>query len=197
MDFLKAFLFERPLYLVPVLVVAQFILIRVWAQRRTAGSRRAAWIGLVVAVLLLAAQRLVVTDRERIIALCRMMALAVEDGDVPAVAAHVADHFDAKGMNKADFVARLTRGLTTVHVERSRLSDFQCTFDNSRHAHVRFLANARVVYGREVALRQPSAWELLFERVGESWQMTSLKPVRIPAFPFDHLSELFTSIGGL
>lgn len=191
MDFLRAVLFEKPLYLIPILIVVQFVLVRVWAARRTARTARTVWIGLAVAALLLVMQMLVVTHRERITIICRAMATAVEDGDVPAIASHVADGFDAEGYDKTAFVSRLKQTLTRVHVEDAKLSGFEVTVEGGRTARAVFTASARLIFPESVTYRSASRWELHFERVSGEWRMVSLKPISTPTFPFSHLRDVF------
>jgi hypothetical protein len=188
--FLRAVLFEQPLYLIPILVIVLFVLVRVWARRRTARTARAVWIGLAVAVLLLVMQALVVTHRERIVLVCRAMATAVQDGDVPAIASHVADGFEAEGYDKTAFVSRLKQTLTRVHVEDAKLGGFEVTVEGGRTARAVFTASARLILPDSVTYRSASRWDVHFERISGVWRMVSVKPISTPTFPFDHLRDV-------
>jgi hypothetical protein len=189
-DFFRAVLFEQPLYLIPILVAVQFVLIRVWARRRTVRTARAVWIGLTVAVLLLVMQALVVTHRERVILICRAMAAAVEDGDVSAIASHVAERFAAEGYDQTAFVSRLTDTLTRVHVEDAKLSAFAVTVEGGRTARAVFTASARLIFPESTTYRSASRWEVHFERIAGAWRMVSVKPISTPTFPFARLREV-------
>ena len=69
-------------------------------------------IGFGVCLVLVLLQAVVQTDRERIIAICRALAVAAEDGDVAAIGKHVADHFETQAIDRAEFLALMTRALT-------------------------------------------------------------------------------------
>ncbi|UCG17063.1 MAG: hypothetical protein JSV19_03335, partial [Phycisphaerales bacterium] len=165
MSFVTALLFEEPLYLAPLLVVVQFVLVRRWVQRRTVRSRRAVLIGFVVIPLLLVVQAVVETDRERIISLCRELAIAAEDGDLAAIGAHVADGFQTEGIDRDGFLSLTTRALAAVHPEDARLTGFGVAFTDGRRATVRFRAAVRIYHADVMGSRRLSKWELHFERV--------------------------------
>jgi hypothetical protein len=194
-SFITALLFEKPLYLAPVLVVVQFVLVRRWVQRRTVRSRRAVLIGFVVIPLLLVVQAVVETDRERIISLCRELAVAAEDGDVVTIGGQVADRFQTEGVGRDEFLSLTARALAAVHPENAKLTGFDVTFTDGRRATVRFRAVVYVYYADAMRSRRLSKWELRFERVSGRWQVVFLSPRRDVGFPFDSLRELLSAVG--
>ena len=197
MDLIRKTLFESPLYLAPLLLVAEFILLRRWAARRTPKARRAALAGVVVAALLLVMQYVVVTERERLIRLCNELAAAAVDGDVAGIGKHVSDRFATQNLNRDEFMEWVRRGLTAVEVKSARLSGFDVSIENGQRAKVTFTASARV-YGAAEGLggSRPSRWELHFEKIGDRWLIVFLTPRRSAFFPFDSLGDLLHGVGG-
>ncbi len=197
MEFVTALLFERPAYLVPVLLVIQFVLVRRWAQRRTSQARRAMLFGFACIPLLLAVQALVQTDREALIAQCRAVAALAEKGDAEGIGHHIAAQFETEGLDRAAIVSRMQKGLKAVHPENVKLSGFDVTFQSGRRATVIFQASARVYGPYEITGRQLSKWELRFERTGGRWQIIFLSPREIVGFPFNSLRELLSAVAGI
>ncbi len=197
MTTIKTVLFESPLYLVPLLLVGEFILLRRWAARRTPNARRAALAGVVVAALLLVMQHLVVTERESLIALCNELAVAAVNGDVAGIGEHVSDRFATQNLDRDEFMQWVRRGLTAVEVRSARLSGFEVSIEDGQRAKVTFNASARV-YGAAEGLggSRPSRWELHFEKTGDRWLLVFLTPRRSVVFPFDSLRELLFGVGG-
>ncbi len=194
---IQTILFESPLYLMPLLLVGEFVLLRRWATRQTPNARRAVVGGLVVAALLLLMQHLVVTEREKLIGLCNELAAAAVKGDVDGIGGHISDRFAAEGLDRDGFLDYVRRGLTAVEVRSARLSGFEISIEDGRLAKVLFNASARV-YGAAEGLggSRPSRWELHFEKTGDCWRVVFLTPRRLPFFPFDSLRELLHGVGG-
>ncbi len=182
-------LFESRIALLTALGLVEFVLLWIWARRRTRRTRRRAGVGLVVAGLLLSVQALVVTDREKIMAICREMACAVEEGAVDQVGRHVASDFAAGGVDRAGLLAGLTRMLTHVHIEEPRLSDFEVLVTGNE-AQVTFQARCRVASAELVEGGIISRWELTFRRVGDRWQVVAIQPLPTLGFPFQNLGEV-------
>jgi hypothetical protein len=196
-DFLTTLLFERPVYLVPVLLVVQFVLIRQWAQHRTDRARRTMIIGFVCIPLLLALQAVIKTDREQLIALCRALARHAEEGDVDAIGRLVAPQFETEGWDRDDLLGRVEEALKKVHPENSKLSAFQLTFEGADRATIQFLASARIYGQYSSGGRQPSRWEIRLRRDGGEWKIFFLSPRETIGFPFNSWRELLAAIGVL
>jgi ketosteroid isomerase-like protein len=191
---MKALLFEEPLLLIPVLAVTLLVLAIVWSRRRTPGAWRALLAGLLAAPLLIIVQALVVTDREQIIRVCSQMADAVERGDVPAFAVHIADDFRAAdggggAFTREDLLAALARSLARYHPEGVRLTGFQVTTDGDSGT-AEFSATARIVTSETAMDRVLSRWRLRFRRNDRAWQVIDIQPVPTPFWPFRSLREI-------
>ncbi|MHC4065512.1 MAG: hypothetical protein ACYSUI_13585, partial [Planctomycetota bacterium] len=152
---IQAFLFERPLLLIPVLVAAQFVLIVVWSRRRTRKTRRLVWAGLVAWPVLVILNALVVTDRERLTGICRDLAEAVSRTDAEAFAEHISQRFQSDpGRNgtswdKSALLQRVEGTVKTYRVEEPRLRAFEIDLDGDR-ATVRFAATCRIVTAHQI-----------------------------------------------
>ncbi len=175
---IHAFLFEKPILLIPALVVVQFILIIVWARRRTSRSRQVLLAGFVVFPLMMLIQTLVVTDREQLQAVCRAMADAIRQADVGTFADHLARDFkyDGPAMGRVlgadDTCTRLDDELNRFRIEEPRLWGFEIEVSGDR-ATVRFAARCRVVSAEQIEPSLRTDWELTFRRVDGEWQATS------------------------
>ena len=182
-------LFESRIALLTTLALVEFVLLWAWARWRTRRTRQLALGGFVVACLLLVIQTLVVTDRERIITICREMACAIEDGDVDGVGKHVAQTFAADSIDREALLASLTRILTQVCVEDPRLTRFEVTVDGARGG-ADFHARCRLVTPDAIEFARPTRWRLTFERVDGRWQVVEITPVPTAVFPYRTLADV-------
>lgn len=192
---MTSLLFERPLLLIGLLAIVEFILLWLWARQPTARARWAALAGLALAPVLLWVQAMVVTDRERITAVCRKMADAMEAGDVAALGRHVAPLFAVGDVGRTDLLESLTRVLSRIRVEEPRLSDFEVSVERDR-ARASFQAACRLVTQSAIESGMVSRWELSFREIDARWQVVEIKPLPTPWFPFRSLQELLRAPGG-
>jgi len=192
---IRALLFERPLLLVPLLVVVQFVLIVIWSRRRTPRARRAVLAGFFVAPLLVVLQSAVVTDRERLTRACVALADACRRGDVPGFGRYVSPSFAAAAgpgqdpFTRSSLLEWLEHTLIAYRVEEPRLRAFEITCEGP-HAVVRFEASCRVVTDRDIAPGILSRWELHFELRDGQWLVTDIRPLPSRWFPFRRLADL-------
>ena len=182
-------LLENRIALLTVVAFAEFWLLWAWARWRTRRTRRLALGGLVVGCLLLIAQTLVVTDREKISSVCREMACAIEEGDVQGVGEHIAEEFAVDSIDREALLASLARILTQVRVEEPRLSGFDVSVDGDQ-AHANFQARCRLVSSEFFEGGRPSRWELTFLWLGDRWRVIAIRPVPTPTFPYRTLREV-------
>lgn len=176
---------------IALLVLAAFVefwLLWAWARRRTRRTRRLALGGLLAAPLLVVVQALVVTERERIVAVCHKLARAVEAGDVDGFGAHIADGFADGSIDRDRLLASLTRALARVRVEEARLSGFKLSVDGAR-GQVDFQAGCRLVAADFIDGRVLSRWKLSFVLLGGEWRVIAIQPVPTPTFPYQSLRE--------
>jgi hypothetical protein len=181
-------LFENRIALLVMLGLTEFVVLWVWARWRTRRTRNAVFAGLVLSIVLLVVQTVVVTDRERIIALCNSLAAAVENGKIAAVAEHLAPDFRSDGVDRDRLLADLTRLLTRVHVEETQLSNFRVSFADGQ-AHAEFDAACRVMAGGYVEGGVGTSWRLTLRQTNETWQVLAIELVPTPFFPFSTLGD--------
>jgi len=174
------FFFEDPVWLGAGLLFIQLILILRWAGRRDASSRYALRAGLAMSALLMGISVVVITPREEIIAACLDLARAVDDGDVSAIAANLADDFEAGALDRAEFLARLEGTLSRTRVDRPRLRRFEVTFADPYHACVVLNATAQMRASNGFAGRLPTRWRLTFHRAATDWKLDAAESLPIP-----------------
>ena len=186
---IQRLLFESPLLLIGCLVILQLVLIRVWSGRRTPGSRWAMLIGFALFPLLLGLQAAVVTHRERVTAVVETLVEATQQGDVPGIAAHIADNFEAEKLDRREFLDGVRSVLTRYHVENARRRNLEITI-NGFEAEARFGVICRIVTAEEMIPNFASAWTVRFALIDDRWQATSVEPRPTPVFQYRHLGEL-------
>lgn len=184
-EFFRAILFERPLFLAVPAVVIQFILIRRWAFRRDRTSARAMIAGFVLWPLLFAMQAWVVTDREAVRDLMESIRLAVERGDADAFALTVADGFEAYGLDKDDLINRMKRADRRRSVRQLKFSDFSFGEARGGAAEVTFNATADLDGSDSLMARVLTRWNMSLKKGPTGWRIQSfellphaLSPVR-------------------
>ncbi len=188
---LTTLLFERPWLLLLGLVAIEFTLVALWSRRRSPGLSRLIWTCLAATPVLLVLCHLVVTPRERIIALCHELASAVEAGDMAAIEERLAADFEAAGLNGADLVDRVEQTLTRHHVIKPRLGGFEVTFPTDRVGEVTFRAICRVESYEGYFDRLPSRWRLTLRRGGDTWEVITIETLPVPPLHARSLQELF------
>jgi hypothetical protein len=182
-------LFESPLWLIPCLVVAQLVLIRIWSNRRTPGTRRAMLVGFGLFGVLVAVQALVVTDRERITAIVETLVEATKKGDLVGIAAHIAEQFEVEGYGRDEFLEGVRRILTHYHVENPIIRHLHITIGEGE-AEARFGVICRIVTAEEMNPNTATAWTLAFAWIDGRWQVIRVGPRPTPVFPFRNLGDL-------
>lgn len=192
---MQALLFERPLLLIAVLAAVQFALTWHWARSRTRRASRVALTALILFPLLLALQAWVVTDRERVTAVCREMADAMDAGEVARVGSHVSPTFAVGTMDRPALLEALEGVLTRVKVEEPRLTDFEVTTDGDQ-ARATFAASCRLVTAGAIESGMLSRWELTFRRIDRRWQVVEIRPIPTPWLPHRSLDEVIRAAGG-
>lgn len=174
---LQHVLLESPLLLIPLLIVGLYVLVYVWARRRTKGSGWAVVVGFAAAAMLVIVQMAVVTDREQLIDTCNEMGDLVEAGRISALAQFIAPEFDEAGLDREGFLDRVDRARIDYAVSDIRLSNFEVEVDGST-ATVRLAATCRVQAEGIIMDRQALRFELEFRRSGDQWQVTSVERLR-------------------
>ncbi len=182
-------LFEQPVRLLVVLVVCQIALISLWSWRRTRGCGRAVWIGFALVPLLLVASHLVVTQRERVIALCTALAAHVDDGDVSGIGDRLTDDFKAVDMDREAFLDRVSQALTRRQVDRPRLRGFEIAVPAPGQAIATFDATCEVRSVDVFTGRLPSRWRLTCRNEDGLWRVARIEALPSPFSPIRDLRD--------
>ncbi len=182
-------LFERPFALFALWAGVQTLLLGRWWRRRGRRAARAVWVGLVAIPALMTISIVVVTPRERVIAICRELAGYVDDGDVLGIAGHVAGDFEANGFDRAALLEGVERALARVRVDSPRLRRFEVTFPDQGTGLATFNVTCRV---RSVDFQHDllaSRWRITFHGRGAVWRVASIESLPVSPLNFRRLSE--------
>lgn len=187
---MQTLLFERPWLLLVLLAALQFVLIAIWSRWPTRSCARAVWIGFAAMPSLIALSAVVVTQRERVIDLCRELASLVDLGDVDAVAPLLSEDFAAGELDREAFLRRAKEKLTRFDVNDPRLRGFEVNFGEPGHAVVVFHAVCRVRSPDAYINQFPSRWRMSLRSGGRTWKVTKLEALPTPFSPVRHMREL-------
>jgi len=175
---MKEAFFESPFYVYLTLAFAELVLVVVWHEKRT----RAWALSLLIPVLLTGAvvlvERLVVTDREQIIAAARDIAAAVETRDLERIPQHLDDKFSAKLPGKridrdkavAEINAKISRrNITGVNF---RKTDIEVTGSEAKMHTTTIL-----IYGEEGS-RTSLIWDITWIKRAGRWKILEVAEPR-------------------
>lgn len=175
--------------LIVALVVIQIVLIAVWSSRRTNRSRLVMLAGFALCVVLPVMSRLVVTDREQVAGVCETLVDLTELGDVNGIARHIADDFNADGINRDGFNEAVKSTLTSVQVQDASMYNLRVTTTDDQ-AEAQFGVRCKLVTASQVDYGVLSAWTVRFVRDGDEWKIIEVQPRETQAFPFAHLRQI-------
>jgi len=170
-------------------IAIQLVLIAVWSWRRSSVWSRVVWAGFVAFPALLVLSVVVVTPRERIVGLCRELTRLVEGGNVAAIGGHLADDFEAAGLDRDDFLERVTEALTNYRVTDARLSRFEVKFPQERVGIAEFQAVCWVRSADKYQDRLLSRWRLTFRGQGRDWKVRGIEALPTPLSPISNLRQ--------
>lgn len=172
-------LFERPLLFFLGWVSLQFVLICLWSWRRTKLARQATIAGLIALPVGLALSQFVVTPAEEVMAKCQSLAAAVDEGDMATIAAGVAAGFEASGLSREEFLARVEQTLTRIRIDRPRLSRFE--IETAEHdAVAEFSVTCRIRSEDFTLEALPTRWRVSFRNRSGDWLVTSIESIPVP-----------------
>lgn len=167
-DFLIRVLFESLPRLLVVCVIALAVALAVHRTRYTRASRRGIWVTLAVCVGLIILQQVVVTDREALEQTVRIMARAVDQGDVATIADYLDENFQMGEVGREEFIRSVNQTLQVYQVDEARIYGVQSDI-NSDAAEVKFGAYCDVRHDGQLESNLPTHWELSFVRRGQRW----------------------------
>ena len=181
-------LFEQPILLTFVCVVAVLLMTCVWSWKRTRWATWGVWLALAATPILLTLSITVVTPAETIIALCRQLARDVDEGNVPAIEASIAEEFQAEELDKERFIQRLEQALTDRRIDHPRLSAFDIETEGAK-AVATFHASCQV-RTRDTTIRAlPTRWRLDLRLREGAWRITRIEPLPTPPLNIRRLSD--------
>lgn len=176
-------LFESPWLLLVLLAATQLGLLMIWWRRRTRAWSRIVIAGFAAMATLPLLSHLIVTPREQLIRTCRELAVMVEAGDVAGIGRHLADDFEASGLDRTELLDRVETTLKRYVVENVGLHGFAVIFPQRDQAVAVFNAVCRIRSAESFIDRLLSRWRLTFRGQGRSWQVTKIEVVPTPLSP--------------
>lgn len=172
-------LFGRPVYLLLCWAALQFVLICVWSARRDRLSAHLVWSGFAAIFALQTAALFIETRTERVVAVCRQMAKAVDGGEIAALAPHLHADFSAAGLDKDAFLEAVGGALSRYRVDNPRLRRFAVEFPSDDDALAVFNASCRVRTTRSYG-HIPSRWRARFREDAGRWQLVGVESLPVP-----------------
>lgn len=167
----------------------QFLLVCLWSWTRARRIAVANWALLALLPVLSGVSVFVETPAEQIIATCRRVARAVDDGDMQTIAAHVSANFQAGDFDRDAFLKRMEKALTRVRVDRPRLRAFEVSVSSQSVAEAVFRASCRIRTAEFTRNSVPSKWRIQFHREGDAWRMTKIESLPVPPMNFRVLGD--------
>ncbi len=185
MSFISRLLFEDLWLLLIAEFIAIVIVLAVHRRRMTAGTRRAIWITLACSVVLVCLNKFVTTDNECIIEMVTAVAEAVDEGDIPAIAARVDDEFKYRHWDKAGFVAELNGKLQNWRVDEARVGRFEIEIEGDV-AKASFRASCDWKGSSDAQAGVASLWTLECVRRPDGWKFRRVLTAKVgPGYRID------------
>jgi len=178
LDSLVELLLESPYRLAILCALGCLVLLVLWRRTLSAARRKAFLAGVSVSAILLLLQAIVVTDRERIIALMNGLAEAVIEPDFERIERAIDPEYDDGRRTKSALMALIRDRLSGTTVERARLYGFEVDVRGER-ATTRFRAMSSGRVGDTPVVNIPSAWQVDLIRRGRQWTITAIRPTRV------------------
>jgi hypothetical protein len=183
-------LFERLWLLATVLVTVQFILIAIWSWLRTRGAARGVWIGFGAIPILLILSVVVVTPRERIVAICRELAEATESKAIGVIGHYLSRDFEAGRLDRESFLARAEATLQRYSVHYPELRRFTITFPREGVGVAEFSASGQIESPESMYGWLTTRWRLTFRRQGDDWRVERVETIPVPPLNVGRLEDL-------
>ncbi len=187
---LTRLLFENLAALALVAVIVELVLLWAWAARRTRRSGRVVVVGLLLFAAMLLLSHLVVTVRERVVGLCRRLAVLADAGDVTGVGGHLAEDFAAAHWNREEFLQLVSARLREYPLDELGLSGFEVEFPSPNDATAVFDAVCRVRSPEGEWGRILSRWRLTIRRSDGGWLVSRIEAQPSPLSPVKDLRSL-------
>jgi hypothetical protein len=185
MDTIRAFLFESPLFVLGVSVVALVIALAAHRRGHVQGARRALLITVGATAGLLLLQTLVVTDREALEALVVQLADNADEGDVAAIGTQVdpagvelGSGQSAKHCTKAGFLSACNVGLQRYRIDKPSVGAIRVEIAGPE-ATVSFRVTCDIQQGQASEWRMPSFWTVGCVKGPEGWKLRQISKAQM------------------
>jgi hypothetical protein len=117
------------------------------------------------------------SDKRKVMAVVRAIAVGMEEGSTEDVLAHVSPYFSEEGVSKGRLERSLKRAFRRRNISRLKVSIRQIDV-----AHARASATVHVVSYHDEGLSARfarSEWWLRLEKIGERWLVREARPVQV------------------
>lgn len=173
MTYLRVVLFESPLWLILVALIAELVVM--WWYGRLEEPKRAYLFAVPAAlVVMLVIQRFVETDQEALRALTRRLAWAIDEPELDAFMACVDADFRLGRTGRDELRDRLYDFLERVAVDNVRLGAFELAVEGDE-ARVAFRATARVETAEAGIREYVGRWRLTCVRRPDGWRLRGVE----------------------
>jgi len=172
--------FEYPVaFAVLGLFVLAFFLAR-WMFSKEPAHGKAVGVAASIVSALIAVNLVVVTPRERIVALCHRLGRLVDEGDVAAIGSRLAQGFAAAELDRQAFLNRAASTLTRTRVDHVRLHRLEVQVQDSNSATATFDARCNIRTAEGFSGRLPSRWRLQFVYRDDQWFVRGIESIPVP-----------------
>ena len=177
MESLKTLFFENPFYVYVTLGVAELVLAAIWWERRTPRWRQVLLIPPVLAGLVLLVERLVVTDREQLLADVREIARSLEMHQTETLDRYLDDDFrgylGGREMDRKAAIETADQVVKGMGVSSVSLRDVEVQVNG---------ATARMRGEAWLTFQDPNIgvgrgrldWEIVWLERGDQWRIAEL-----------------------
>ncbi|HUW82323.1 MAG TPA: hypothetical protein VMZ31_05925 [Phycisphaerae bacterium] len=177
-DLIVNILFESPLKLALVLFFVLLICLIVWRRRRTDRTRWVFLAAVGASIILVIAQGLITTDRERIRHVIDQLRDAVAQKDVAIISAYVDLEYALHGRDRDQVLSRIDAALRRTDVDTPYLYNVRITTEQDR-GEASLTAISNVILNGTSLGQIVSAWRLEFVRRPSGWRVTGIDPVKV------------------
>ncbi len=177
-DFFRRLFFEDFWLLVAVAVPILIIALAIHRRKLTSRTRMGLMSTLGGFLLLFVLQFVVVTDREAIESTIRILARAVDEGDVPVIGEHLDGAFTAEHWNKSSFLEQINQTLQRWHVDDARVSSFKIEIADAG-AWVAFRAFCDLRSDNNFQPNVISHWRVHCVRKDNKWKLDRIVSAKI------------------
>lgn len=172
METLKRTFFEDPFYVYVTLAVAELILAILWHQRRDRRLALALLGPLLLAGGVFTLERLVVTDREQIIANADQVVALIGSGRLPEVAPYLTDDFTGYFKDRATALAAGQAAIKTFGISHVEITQAKVEFEGGMGV---MNATTRIECSTDLGSgKVPLSWVIYWTKRSGRWQIAEV-----------------------